>query len=269
MIPKGFFPQEDTGLITGGIVADQSISFQLMKDKLVQLMNIVQADPAVRERRRIHGRRQRRRRLADQYRFRVRPAQAAVGAQDIVRRGDRASAYQACAGARRDGCSCRRFKTSASARRQSNAQYPVHAAGRQRARSVYVGSEARRRPADQPGGRGREFGPATKRSGDRGELRPQPPRRGSGLTVGEIDSTLYDAFGQRQVSTIYNALNQYHVVMEVAPRYWQSPAMLEDMYVSTSGGAASGTQTTNSSTHGGRRQRARPVRPSATRSRTR
>ncbi len=47
LIPKGFFPQEDTGLITGGIVADQSISFQLMKDKLVRLMNIVQADPAV------------------------------------------------------------------------------------------------------------------------------------------------------------------------------------------------------------------------------
>jgi multidrug efflux pump len=66
--------------------------------------------------------------------------------------------------------------------------------------------------------------------------------------VGQLDSTLYDAFGQRQVSTIYNALNQYHVVMEVAPRYWQSPAMLEDMYVSTSGGAASGTQTTNSLT---------------------
>ncbi len=47
LIPKGFFPQEDTGLITGGIVADQSISFQLMKDKLVRLMDIVQADPAV------------------------------------------------------------------------------------------------------------------------------------------------------------------------------------------------------------------------------
>src|ERR1700723_1200155 len=47
IIPKGFFPQEDTGLITGCIVADQSISFQLMKDKLVRLMDIVQADPAV------------------------------------------------------------------------------------------------------------------------------------------------------------------------------------------------------------------------------
>jgi multidrug efflux pump len=65
------------------------------------------------------------------------------------------------------------------------------------------------------------------------------------LTIGQIDSTLYDAFGQRQVSTIYNALNQYHVVMEVAPRYWQSPETLQDIYISTAGGAASGSQTTN------------------------
>jgi len=66
-----------------------------------------------------------------------------------------------------------------------------------------------------------------------------------GLTVGQIDSTLYDAFGQRQVSTIYNALNQYHVIMEVAPRYWQSPETLQDIYISTAGGVASGSQTTN------------------------
>jgi multidrug efflux pump len=66
-----------------------------------------------------------------------------------------------------------------------------------------------------------------------------------GLTVGQIDSTLYDAFGQRQVSTIYSALNQYHVIMEVAPRYWQSPESLRDIYISTAGGVASGSQTTN------------------------
>src|SRR6202044_3386435 len=72
-----------------------------------------------------------------------------------------------------------------------------------------------------------------------------------GLNASQIDNTLYDAFGQRQVSTIYNALNQYHVVMEVAPRYWQSPAMLDDMYISTSGGPASGTQSTNSLTTAG------------------
>ena len=58
------------------------------------------------------------------------------------------------------------------------------------------------------------------------------------LTPATIDNTLYDAFGQRQVSTIYNPLNQYHVVMELAPRYWQSPQTLRDVWVSTSGANA-------------------------------
>jgi multidrug efflux pump len=64
-----------------------------------------------------------------------------------------------------------------------------------------------------------------------------------GVSTRSISATLYDAFGQRQVSTIYNALNQYHVVMEVAPQWWESPETLKDIYVSTSGGALSGTQT--------------------------
>jgi multidrug efflux pump len=66
-----------------------------------------------------------------------------------------------------------------------------------------------------------------------------------GINPSEIDNTLYDAFGQRQVSTIYSAQNQYHVIMEVAPRYWQSPQTLRDIYVSTAGGSANGTQTSN------------------------
>src|SRR6202041_431800 len=65
-----------------------------------------------------------------------------------------------------------------------------------------------------------------------------------GLTVSQIDNTLYDAFGQRQVSTIYNPLNQYHVVMEAAPKYWQSPEMLNEIWVSTAGNV-NGTQATN------------------------
>jgi multidrug efflux pump len=65
-----------------------------------------------------------------------------------------------------------------------------------------------------------------------------------GLTMYQIDNTLYDAFGQRSVSTIYNALNQYHVVMEVAPQYWQRPSMLKQIWVSTSGAQASGSATT-------------------------
>ncbi|HYP37913.1 MAG TPA: efflux RND transporter permease subunit, partial [Stellaceae bacterium] len=64
------------------------------------------------------------------------------------------------------------------------------------------------------------------------------------LTVGQVDNTLYDAFGQRQVSVIYKAQNQYHVVMEVAPEFRQSPEILNQIYVSTGGGAVSGTQRT-------------------------
>src|SRR5207253_1084887 len=52
-----------------------------------------------------------------------------------------------------------------------------------------------------------------------------------GVTPQAIDEALYDAFGQRQVSTMYTQLNQYHVVMEVAPPFWQSPETLKDVYV--------------------------------------
>ena len=55
-----------------------------------------------------------------------------------------------------------------------------------------------------------------------------------GLTPAIIDSTLGYAFGQTQVSTIFNPLNQYHVVLEVAPKFWQSPEILNQMYFSTS-----------------------------------
>jgi multidrug efflux pump len=66
-----------------------------------------------------------------------------------------------------------------------------------------------------------------------------------GLVPSTVDNTLYDAFGERQVSTIYNAMNQYSVVMEVAPQYWQSPDTLKKLYVSTQGQTAAGTQSTN------------------------
>jgi multidrug efflux pump len=66
-----------------------------------------------------------------------------------------------------------------------------------------------------------------------------------GLTMNQVDNTLYDAFGQRQVSTIYQSLNQYHVVMGVAQRFWQDPTALEHIFVSTSGGSVGGTQATN------------------------
>jgi multidrug efflux pump len=57
-----------------------------------------------------------------------------------------------------------------------------------------------------------------------------------GLTVQSLDSALYSAFGQSEVSIIYTQLNQYYVVLEVAPQYWQSPEGLKDIYLPTSSG---------------------------------
>src|SRR5262249_62386019 len=57
-----------------------------------------------------------------------------------------------------------------------------------------------------------------------------------GISAKLLDDTLYDAFGQRQVAITYTPLNQYHVVMEVAPRYWQRPEILRDIYVRSADG---------------------------------
>jgi multidrug efflux pump len=249
VIPKGFFPQEDTGLITGGIVADQSISFQLMKDKLVRLMNIVQADPAVESVAGYTGAGSGgggsqtntgsvyvllkplsvRKISSDEVIARLRPRLTQIPGgrlflqtvQDIRVGGRQANAQ---------------FQFTLQADRVSdlNEWGPKLLAALQESPVVAdVNSDQQQK------------GLETDVTYDRATAARL------GLTVSELDSTLYDAFGQRQVSTIYNALNQYHVVMEVAPRYWQSPQSLDDIYVSTSGGAATGTQTSNLLTAGG------------------
>ena len=82
------------------------------------------------------------------------------------------------------------------------------------------------------------------------------------VTMYQIDNNLYDAFGQRAVSTIYNALNQYRVVMEVAPPYWQRPETLKQLWVSTTGAQPSGSALTQLSA-GSVTAPARPTGPAA------
>ena len=246
VIPKGFFPQEDTGLITGGIVADQSISFQLMKDKLVQLMNIVQADPAVQSVAGYTGAGSgggnSQTNTGSVYVL-LKPLSVRKISSDEVIARLRTKLAQV-PGGRLFLQTVQDIRVGA---RQSNAQFQftlqadsvpdLYTWGPKLVAALQESPVIADVNSDQ-----QQKGLETEVSYDRSTAARL------GLTVGEMDSTLYDAFGQRQVSTIYNALNQYHVVMEVAPRYWQSPAMLEDMYVSTSGGTASGTQTSNSLT---------------------
>ncbi len=237
IVPKGLFPQQDTGLLIGGIQADQSISFQLMKQKVAQFMAIIQADPAVASVAGFTGGRQTnsgfifvslkpledRNTAADQVIARLRPKLNRVPGGQLF--------LQAAQDIRAGG-------------RQSNAQYQytlqadssadlyewapkLTAALQKRAELTDVNSDQQQKGLET----------------DLVIDRPTAARLG--LTMSAIDNTLYDAFGQRSVSTIYNALNQYHVIMEVAPRYWQSPETLKQLWVSTSGANARGTQTTN------------------------
>jgi multidrug efflux pump len=243
IIPKGFFPQEDTGLLTGGIVCDQSISFQLMKGRLAQFLDIVRADPAVQSVAGYTGSGsgggssqtntgsvyvllkplQERKLSSDEVIARLRPKLAQVAGGRLF--------LQTVQDIRIGG-------------RQSNAQYQF---------------TLQADKTDDLTEWGPKLNAALQRSPVVADVSSDQQPKGLetevrfdrstaarlGLTLSQMDSTLYDAFGQRQVSTIFNALNQYHVVMEVAPRYWQSPEMLEQIYVSTAAGAAGGAQTTN------------------------
>ena len=243
IIPKGFFPQQDTGRLNGGIQADQSISFQSMQGKLAQLMDIVQRNPAVQTVVGFTGSGgggggqstntgsmfvslkplNERSATADQVVAQLRRQLAVIPGARLF--------LQAVQDIRVGG-------------RASNAQYQYTLQADSTA-ELYtwanrVTTALQRNPALA------DVNSDQQQSGLETDLvidRNTAARLG--ITPSQIDNTLYDAFGQRQVSTIYNAQNQYHVVMEVEPRYWQSPEALKGIYISTTGGSASGTSTSN------------------------
>jgi multidrug efflux pump len=242
IIPKGFFPQQDTGTLTGNLRADQSISFQAMAQKLRSVMAIVQADPAVKD---VVG-------------FTggggggpggaTNTANIFVGLKPLSERNansDRVIARLRVKLANITGVRLflQAIQDIRAGGRQSNSQYQY---------TILSDNLA-------------ELNLWTPRITEALKTVPQlldvnSDRQDNGLDVAlnidrdtaarlgvslsEIDNTLYDAFGQRQVSTIYNDMNQYHVVMEVDPSFWQSPETLKEVWVSTSGGSVSGAQST-------------------------
>jgi multidrug efflux pump len=237
IVPKGFFPQQDTGRLIGSIQADQSISFQLMQQKLTQFVNIVKSDAAVETVVGFTGGQQtnsgsmfvslrplsERKMTADQVITRLRRELAVVPGATLF--------LQAVQDIRAGG-------------RASNAQYQFTLQGQTLAElnewvpKITAALQAEPILADvnsDQQNKGLESNLVIDRDA----------AARLGITVSQIDNTLYDAFGQRQVSTIYVARNQYHVIMEVAPRFWQNPETLKDVYVSTSGGAVGGSQATN------------------------
>ena len=232
----GLFPVQDTGLVIGGIQGDQSISFQAMKTKFIQLQTIVQDDPAVDSVVGFTGGR------ATNVGFiyvSLKPyQQRKVTADEVVARL-RGKLAQV-AGARLFMFAVSDLRTGG---RQSNSAYQYTLLSDD-PKELYVWAPKLARAL-----MGSEIVKDVNSDQQLGGLQTnveinRDTAMQLGLTISAIDNTLYDAFGQRQVSTIYNPLNQYHVVMEIAPRYWQDPRTLNDIYVSTSGAVPTGVQQT-------------------------
>jgi multidrug efflux pump len=233
VIPKGFFPQQDTGSLIGAVQADQATSFQSMRGKLRRLQAIVQADPAVASVVGYTGGRQTN--SANMYVALKPEAERDVTADQVIARL-RAKLLR-IPGARLYLQSVQDIRVGG---RQSNAQYQYTLTADD-APTLYkwapILTEAMQKETDLA-----DVNSDQQQAGLETDLvidRATAARLN--LTPATIDNTLYDAFGQRQVSTIYNPLNQYHVVMELAPRYWQSPQMLKEVWISTSAASASGT----------------------------
>jgi multidrug efflux pump len=236
-IPKGFFPQQDTGRLVGSIQADQSISFQLMQQKLAQFVTIIKNDPAVEAAVGFTGGGQ----TNSGFVFvSLRPlAERKISADGVIGRLRREMAT--VPGARLFLQAVQDIRVGG---RASNAQYQY----------TLQGSTLEELNEWSP-----KIAAALRGNPDLADVNSDQQDKGLesnlvidrdaaaqlGITVSQIDNTLYDAFGQRQVSTIYVARNQYHVIMEVAPRYWQNPETLNDVYISTSGASVGGSQATN------------------------
>jgi multidrug efflux pump len=230
-IPKTFFPQQDTGMLQGFVQADQSISFQALEPKVQAFAEIVRQDPAVATVSASIGgggfggasgqmfvalKPLRERKVsADVVITRLRAlttqvtgAQLFLNANQDLRAGGRqsASTYQYTLQA--DDLS--ELRTWEPKIRAALAALPM---------LTDVNTDAQ------------EHGLESRLVYDRDTISRL------GLSISQINSALYNAFGQRQVSTLYKSLNQYHVIMEFAPQYWQGPEALKNIYVIANNGA--------------------------------
>jgi len=234
-IPKGFFPEQDNGRLVGSIQAAQDISFQEMKKKLEEVSAIVRKDPDVTDVVAFTGGSggggattntgrmfislkdfSERRSSAQQVMARLRPQLAKVAG---------APAYlQAVQDLRIGGYT-------------SGALYQFNLVSDNLQDLNHWGPRVLQRLRTLP-----QLVDVNSDQQDKGLQatldidRDTASRLGISATL--LDNTLYDAFGQRQVAILYTALNQYHVVMEVAPPYWQRPEILRDIYMYSTGSAA-------------------------------
>ncbi len=221
--PKGFFPQQDTGQIAGGLRADQSISFQAMQRKLRELVGVIERDPAVDTVVAFTGGS----RAGGGFMFvNLKPlAERGIGGQAVIARLRPQLAQITGVSVFLNTVQDLRMGG-----RSSNSTYQYTLKSDNAADLKHWAS----RLADAMKARPELVDVDTDQQ-DNGVETFVNVNRGSaarlGLTATNVDNALYDAFGQRQVSTIYGELNQYHVIMEVDPRYARSPEALRDVQV--------------------------------------
>jgi multidrug efflux pump len=228
-VPKGFFPQQDNGLIIGGIQGQQDASFGVMLSASRRFVELIKDDPAVENVMSFTGGNgaansgflfiglkplAQRKISSSQVIERLRPKLGVVpGATVFVQAGQ---------DLRIGG-------------RQSNAQYQYTIQSDSVQNLVTWGPRLLQQMRKLPGVT--DVNSDQQNNGLQSSLvydRATAARLG--LNAQLLDGTIYDAFGQRQVSTMYTALNQYHVVMEVAPQFWQSPDGLNDLYLRATNG---------------------------------
>ena len=230
IVPKGFFPQQDTGRMFGAVQGAQDISFEAMRDKMTQFVNIVKVDPAVNTvvgfagggatsntgRMFITLKPLKERKLtADQVIGRLRRKLAVVPGATLFLQ----SAQDLTIGGR-----------------LGNAQYQYTLQGEDLNELNAWAPRLLQKLRTLPSLRDVNSDQQNRGLEARVEIDRDTAAR-LGIDTATIDSVLYDAFGQRQVSTMYRPLNQYHVVMEVDPRLKQSPDSLRNIYVKSRTGA--------------------------------
>ena len=225
IIPKGFFPQQDTGVITGSARGPQDASFPVMDNSILQIEKVIQADPAVANVIVHTGSGN-----TGSINIALKPLnERKISAADVINRLRPklnrlpvASAFLQAAQDLRIGG------------RQSNALYQYTIQSDNVADLSHWGPILLAGMQKLPGFQ--DVSSDAQNSGLEELLTyDRPTAARLGITPSSLDSALSGAFGQSQVSLIYTQLNQYYVVLEVAPPYWQSPDGLKNIYLKTSG----------------------------------
>ncbi|MGA3234722.1 MAG: multidrug efflux RND transporter permease subunit [Bryobacteraceae bacterium] len=233
-VPKGFFPQQDTGRLNGSIIADQDTSFIAMDQILQRYVNIIAADQGVDTVNGFTGGGRGGATNSARMFISLKPLEDRKGvtADELIGRLRPQLA-------RVPGATCY-LQTSQDLRvggRQSNAQYQFTMRGDNVNELNSYGPKMLEQLRAIP-----LIVDTNTDQQDRGLMAwVQYDRKTAsrfGISSQLVDSTLYDAFGQSPVSTMYTMLNQYHVIMEAAPQYWQDPNTLRKIYVMAPAGNA-------------------------------